>query len=293
MAELTTLLGYILAALMAVLAFVCWRKAMGFHTLLMESSSRFEALKQHASKAERENTKLAERNEALKEANLRFEKQLNANKSKIDGDFKRMESRALEAEDRSTQMELKLDHLRPQVEALTRQLSESEQALKEAQTKLSYASAAVDKRVSAAKEDFDKQLEDAKRRYKELEQQARRSENELSRVRKAAGDLDPEKIKDIARKASHFENLYRSMRGLREMADERNKNWEVALGKLSSWILNQQKPRLDSTNMTLGPMVGAALELIGERLVQDEFSEKSAGFVTLEQANPKMLDLDA
>lgn len=64
-----------------------------------------------------------------------------------------------------------------------------------------------------------------------------------------------------------------SMKGLREMADERNKNWEVALAKLSKWILRNSDSKLaKSDNTNIGPMVGEALEIIGAKLVHDEFA---------------------
>jgi hypothetical protein len=60
------------------------------------------------------------------------------------------------------------------------------------------------------------------------------------------------------------------MKGLREMTDERNRNWEVALKKMAAYIVNAKhggKAVMD--HKAVGPLVGEALELIGAQLVDD------------------------
>jgi hypothetical protein len=86
--------------------------------------------------------------------------------------------------------------------------------------------------------------------------------------------------------------LYVAMKSQREMMVERNNNWEVALRQMATWILTKSglspiKTAKDadavdfdlidfgpgdskkSLNDHVGPMVGEALSLIGQHLVDD------------------------
>ena len=70
------------------------------------------------------------------------------------------------------------------------------------------------------------------------------------------------------------------MKSLRDMADERNKNWESALRALSTWILTTgplAKPNDPILTESIGPIVGEALQRIGGRLISDdEAGERAA-----------------
>ena len=80
----------------------------------------------------------------------------------------------------------------------------------------------------------------------------------------------PEEMLEFRRKAVHYLKLYNAMKGLREIAEDRNKNWEVALRKLAAHVVqNTSKGRkvMNVEGMGIGPLVGEAMERIGAQLI--------------------------
>jgi chromosome segregation ATPase len=277
--------GFVLAALMALLAFICWRKAAGYFALLMESSSRLESFREQLRSSEAEYANKIKQSESTRDQNAKLEKQVTSLKSKFDYEQKKLELRIQELTDEKARAALQTDHLRSQVEAISTQLREAEGDLREAQNKVSYAVNQAEKKIQTDLEQRDKQLSEAKAKIRDLERSLKTSEDKqqknadqaaAERVRVAATAVDPEKLLEQQRKTAHFESLYRSMRGLREMADERNKNWEVALRKLAIAVLSAKRPVRELQDKSIGPLVGEALDLLGERLIDDEFTVKIA-----------------
>ncbi|MCX6119293.1 MAG: hypothetical protein NT027_17275 [Proteobacteria bacterium] len=84
---------------------------------------------------------------------------------------------------------------------------------------------------------------------------------------------NPRDFDTLRRKVGQYETMYQGMKSLREMADERTKNWELALKELSTWILKSSqlaKPNDPILSESIGPIVGEALQRIGVTLVHDE-----------------------
>jgi len=75
-------------------------------------------------------------------------------------------------------------------------------------------------------------------------------------------------LRRLRRKVAQYDRLYSSMKGLREMSEERNRNWEVALGRLASWILEEKG--VQHLPQAIGPLVGQAMQLIGAQLIDDQ-----------------------
>lgn len=83
--------------------------------------------------------------------------------------------------------------------------------------------------------------------------------------------ISPRDFDTLKRRASHYERLYTGMKGLRDMVDERNKNWEDALGKMARWILTSSpvaKPNDPVLAEGIGPIVGEALERVGLSILE-------------------------
>lgn len=83
-------------------------------------------------------------------------------------------------------------------------------------------------------------------------------------------EADPKELADLKRRLEHAEHLYVSMKGRREMADERNQNWEKALRLLAGSILKEGGDPRTLQQKNVGQIVGAALEKIGARLIEDD-----------------------
>lgn len=94
-------------------------------------------------------------------------------------------------------------------------------------------------------------------------------EREL-RTQKARPDVNPRDFDTLRRKVSQYELLYNGMKSQRDMVDERNKNWESALERLTVWILTKSSVAIENDPVLakgIGPMVGEALGRIGLSLM--------------------------
>ena len=83
----------------------------------------------------------------------------------------------------------------------------------------------------------------------------------------------------MRRRAIHNEQLFHSMKSLRDMSDERNRNWESALQTLATWILSSSpvaKPNDPILSQPVGPLVGEALQRIGGSLLGIDAAEELA-----------------
>jgi len=82
-----------------------------------------------------------------------------------------------------------------------------------------------------------------------------------------AKSSDPAELHRLKRKIAQYARLYNSMKGLREMSEERNRNWEVALQRLATWILEEKG--FSPLALAVGPLVGQAMQAIGAQLIDD------------------------
>ena len=94
----------------------------------------------------------------------------------------------------------------------------------------------------------------------------------MKKIRSILHKVKPGDLKKYKQKATSLDQLYNSMKGLREMADARSKNWQTALSALSSHITGKKA----DTYASFGELVGEALEKIGAVLVKDEHTVEGA-----------------
>ena len=109
--------------------------------------------------------------------------------------------------------------------------------------------------------------------------------NENLALQKKISSLETDTIEKMKEEQKQFESdilklkknlinssfLYKGMKGLKEMAEERNHNLEVAVRTLSGWVLKQKNIEFDEDSSSpIGPILGEALESIGSSLIEDE-----------------------
>ena len=78
-------------------------------------------------------------------------------------------------------------------------------------------------------------------------------------------------VDSLRRRSTHNETLFHSMKGLRDMSDERSQNWEVGLKNMATWILTSSHiaiPNDPILSQSIGPLVGEALARIGSSLLE-------------------------
>lgn len=246
-ANLVPVTGYILAVILGGTALYYWRRSTGLYALLVEGANRFEEMRQRGIALEGTLAKSDERYKTHREQTQRLERGIEEAHHKTAELVRRLELKEHETRVVSEKLALQKGHLEKQVikfqdiarlaEDRERQgtVTLQEQALREQELKLSLSDALRDKG-------------DLEKRFK---------------------DADPQEMRKLKRKMAQYDRLYASMKGLKEMADERNRNWEVALRRLSEALLPKVGAHAYTGQEPLGPLVGQALQSIGAQLIDD------------------------
>jgi len=171
--------------------------------------------------------------------------------------------------DELASIDRKSEHTGEQIQVLTSQLKEADAERKAAELRAQRAEEELHKRIDAAKVDAETRLE-------KVQVESRKNRVELaalqSKLAAAEAELkqgNPEDVKRLKKKVAQLEHLLTSMRGLKEMAEERNQNWEVALKILAKEQMRTRGVKLQG-NESLGLLVSSALELLGTELVQED-----------------------
>lgn len=265
------IVGWIVAGVGIVCAVIAQKGRSDAQTMLEEASNRLDKDR----KAHAELQELLNETSASAEQHRNSLRKVEAGLEQARVKYAMLDKEKLEVQDKLQdelrQLELQATHLREENQVLKDQLVEADR-LNASQTK--------DLKAALLKNDNSKQ-EASGKRIKELETNLSSLTEERNIFRKAAitqeksvaklkrfiKTIDPEGAKKYKRKARHSDQLYQSMKGLKELQEERNQNLEVALRQLSHFVLGNR-----DTNSPFGELVGAALEKAGGVLQKDEFS---------------------
>jgi hypothetical protein len=271
------------AVAVAILSFAAtfyfWRRSEHIAAILMDGAKGYEELRQ--------------KNTRLENAVLTFEKQIAELKRKDEENRRHLTQQATQS---ARGEQAHLDHAR-NLERKLRNTEQQRDHMIEAHDalKAKYEDTAIKvEELSAAASSWaseraaiKKQIEDAGGKSlatlkAELLQERTTSEDLSRELRKFKSKdvINPREFDTLKRRASHYERLYSGMKGLRDMVDERNKNWEDALVKMARWILTSSsmaKPHDPILTAGIGPIVGEALERIGAKILDiDDHGEAEA-----------------
>lgn len=258
------------AIVLAVLAYLNFKRTEQLRGILAQGAQKFEHQYEQLSMTRKRLEAAADVHSSL-EQELRQLKQTQqvegARNAKIVGELLNtqalMERKLGDVEAQRDQILSKYEALSDEREHLLSERSDSEQLVKTLEAecdRLQNELDRADKRNSSAHRD---ELNRMRLRLNQLETELKK--------RGEATAPDTADLESIRRKAAQNEQLFLSMKSLREMAEERNKNWEIALRKLSTWILTSshiaqpKDPVL--LQSSIGPLVGEALERIGCNLL--------------------------
>jgi hypothetical protein len=264
-----------LAVVAASAAFYYWRRSSSLYALLVEGANRFEELRQRNTQLEQAMQKVEDRMRQQREAALRLEKGVDDAREKAAELVKRLEAKDHELRVVTEKLELQKAHLEKQLAKADERMRLAEAHRVTAEETLAEqvhaVQTAAEQRVARAQEEARLTAEAARQdvglRERELTARLRELEKEHAVTQKKVKEADPVEMRKLRRRIAQYDRLYNSMKGLREMTDERNRNYEVALTRLSAWVLRStghaQLPQ------QLGPLVGSALQAIGAQLIED------------------------
>ncbi|SMF71227.1 hypothetical protein [Pseudobacteriovorax antillogorgiicola] len=269
------------AAFALVYAFLTRKQFLNSKALAREASAQVDKTQKKVQKLENQASQHQKAVQQLRDSLQAAEKKLAESQKRLhskDDDVAKVKA------DFDAQLVIetrKRDHVEEQNKALTEQLAQAVREKKEAQTEAEQLSSkAVSKdELKSAKGDLEKlqkQLQQARKENKSLKHQVEKAREILSKVK-------PGELKRLKVKANRMEQLYTSMKGLREMAEERNQNWETALRLMAVHITGKS---VDDKAAT-APLVGEALEAIGSNLVHDEHTFGSEEAPGTEKASPE------
>lgn len=268
-ADVGLIVGYALAAIFGVVAFLTNKGRARVQALLNEAANRLKV----GQKAYDDQTKKIKDFEAKlkssRESCVNLEKNLEEAREKFSQHNKELQDVKSSYEEKLDKLTLQNEHYVEESKALTEQL-------READSHQSEAMKAVKEQLEEAKKSLEEQQKKVEKESKEkagerssLDKENKKLQSDVQKLKAILRKVDPDSIQKSKRKAKTMEQLYTSMKGLRDMAEERSNNWEIALRHFACHILDKQ-PKDGSP---IGPLVGDALEKIGANLVLDEISE--------------------
>lgn len=194
-------------------------------------------------------------------------------------EFEALNAASQEAQRKNT---AKVSHLNTQVAALLDQLTGMDKERQQAVTELEAKKEQFVREIANLKKDSSQKTDDGNKKLKKAEMQAATMAKTIEKLEERLKKLDPVKVVKLKKKLGQYSRLYESMKSLKELAEERSKNWETALRKLSLQVLRSRevskggeisKSRLtlaEKSDVSIGQLAAIALESIGETILIDE-----------------------
>lgn len=270
MLELIPLLLGVAAVVLLVYAMITRKNWLETKALLADTTIRYKAALSQSQKAEQNQKAQKELLERFRQQTQKAEKQAEDIKNRAsDGKLEIIRMKT-EFDGQLQKLDSQREHLLEQVQVLTTQLSETVREKKAQGEELSTLQRSLDDRARSLSEGLRTQLAETQIDLKNARNELKNAERAFDKLQKEAGLVKPEELRRWHAKVARLEQLYASMKGLREMAEERNQNWETALRYFAQHILGTQSTEASDS---IGALVGAALEKIGATLVDDDAQE--------------------
>lgn len=256
-ATLFASIGYVVALTSGFAGIAIWKRKQAL-------SQELDQVRSQKDQDHRQQERVLERNQSLETSLAQCEETLAKNKrdsADLEKQVKALQEHIAkrEKEDLSQWMTVQneRDHFKSQTEALLFQIKE------------------LDSENTLLKKAKEQELQE---KSGELSKSAAKFQSETSRLKTAHSQLEADfaqvqgKLKDLEaqhtqtvdlarrfkRKAFQSDHLYKTIRGQKDMLEERLENWEKALRLLSLWVLREQG-QVVSAEAKLGEIVSAAL----------------------------------
>jgi len=250
--------GFVFALLGLGAAGYFWRRSSSLYTLLVEGASR-----RHAGHAEKEMQIANDRLNQNRETMMQMEKTVDESRARAAAFAKQFEAKEQELRHVTEKLELQKNHLMKQLDAVNARLEFTADAKNEIEQRLLQVTQKADDR-------YQHQISELRTANNDLREKLNQADLRAKKAEDAAQNVNLEEVRLLKRKLAQIERLYAGMKGMRELADERNQNLETAVRKLATYTI-QSQPGAGSATIptTLGPLVGGALELIGAELIDE------------------------
>jgi chromosome segregation ATPase len=272
MQDLIGLMGYALALVATAAAWLFWRRVANVELDVdRERRSHDEAMlatKDLRNELDTFKDRLEKSQNELRKLRDQLTREKSESKSVVSeraGVLQALEELKAKAERRA-------DHFESQCETLLQQIRTAETLRAKAERRSQELTNDMELKLKSARENADNRSGQLKEELRSLRSEYDQIKKQSDQMQEQLKIANPEDIKRYRRKIANLEHLLMSMRGLKEMAEERNQNWELALRVLSRSVLTEKSsPRANEEK--LGLLVAAAMDAAGHQLVQDEWSQ--------------------
>lgn len=247
-------IGFGIACIAAGLAFYYLRRASNLYALLIEGANKYEDLRMRNQSLENDIHKY---NQALRQERAKSSQAETQLKEANDvASTLRQKLQTIDEEHRES-----IDHTRSQRQQIESQLEKTIAQFN-----------ALNEEYTNEKSNWNKIKSEYESKINLINQQqaATESSDEES-------EMDLEQIKKWRRRLAQYDRFYNTMKGLKEIAEERSQNWETALEKMSHWILDKEGIKNNRRPSTIGPLVSTTLKTIGTQIIEDSEALPESG----------------
>lgn len=266
----------VLALASLAFAFYFWRQQQKLQYVLRDAHARLQAGRAGYDQLQEEHNKTAACLQTAQEMLQEMESIAHDAREKSASLAAAHEVESNEKGEKLRALSLQLEHLREENQALKEQLRdwdeeaahEKRRLQSELQSQIDSLKAQLRKHTETGEQGATAWREKLRESHRQREQLAQR----VDRMKQVLQKINPDDYHRSKAKIKQLEQLYLSMKGLRELAEERNRNWEFALRQLSSHIL---KMPFDA-RAPIGEVVSRALESFGSQLVEDSLEDEKA-----------------
>lgn len=282
--EMLPYLGYAVAFVSLIYALTSKKRLENLNALLSEAATRYQTARSDAQAAESKLQKSRKDAADITARLTQFEKQKAAKDGQLSTLQKNHDKALKEVNENLARL---TDHSQAQQKALAEQLSEAIRDKHQALEQLNKLSSQKTKLSPKEIKELESKLAQLGEEHKRLKSELKKAQQLIGKQNDVLKVANPKIVKKLQAKVSKLETLYASMKGLKDMSEERNQNWETALRYMAAHITQKD---VDLT-APMGAVVGPALEKLGTQLVvddeenaQDDVKDHEGAGTTLEQA---------
>ncbi|MGE0173679.1 MAG: hypothetical protein AB7T49_12860 [Oligoflexales bacterium] len=268
-------LGYIISAVLGLVATFLYFRIQTLKLFLTDAAKRFEAGKKAYFELDKTAKELVDQNTFLLSRSQKLDAMIEENRSRHAKRIRELEASTEEQKRQQHVKERTSANLDEQVKSLTEQLRTSEAERIKLRENLGREFGSKHDQVAKEAATLRTELKTAKEQNDGFQRENMRLKKMIERQERVLQEVNIDMVNKVRKRAHNLEQLYMSMKGLRELAEERSQNWEVGLRALSSYVLSKYNDNVDNY-ASLGEAVANSLEKIGAAMVIDEFTPTKA-----------------
>lgn len=288
MPQFITFIGYALTVITGTALIYFWQRSQKLQTLIKEMANRLDVGRKQIHYLEENLARAADKTEKFRENTQKLEQAYDETRAKFTSLQKQFDGQEAGFNAEVNRLQLRLEHQTEQVRVMSEQLGQSDRSRKEAVQAYDKLLGESDNRAQKIEREWQQRTREQENdRIREARETLKQRESELNHLRHELATLKAtpaqvataEEVQDAKRRAAHYEKLYYGMKSLREMSDDRSKNWETALRQFAVYIIETSAKvagipattkREINPNAPLGPLIGEALEIAGGKLVEND-----------------------